>query len=291
MGSDQLSQRGSCIPGVLARSIQLDRGIESFGLKSPVHRDRHLRGFRKNLADLSSECGLNHWKDYAFGLPTRPLSRTFLGMPNDLPELTPEMLLSYGALRELEGARAQQRPAERVDLMDLTHEQIESAVIPQDDFNISFDRDDALDSELGEEVRSFRTAAVGNRFNVLRPPQHEPFRPPPPMPGPQGGNMRQVGTVGRFAILSDAQQPGAARPDYLAEARARLEDRVAEERQFVNPARSPRTATTSTPAQVRAQRANEFSARQAEQRAAVHETLPTAYDRLMGEDLFEDDLE
>jgi hypothetical protein len=207
-------------------------------------------------------------------------------MPNDLPELTPEMLLSYGALRELEGARAQQRPVGRVDL---TREQIEAAVIPddlgalipQDEFNISFDRDETLDSELGSEVRSFRTAAVGNRFNVLRPPQHEPFRPPPPMPGPQGGNMRQVGTVGRFAILSDAQQGEVARPDYLAEARARLEDRMP----------TPRQAPLRNFAEDRNQQARELNARQAEKRAAEHETLPTAYDRLMGEDIFEDDLE
>jgi hypothetical protein len=101
--------------------------------------------------------------------------------------------------------------------------------------------------------------------------------------------MREVGRVGRFAILTDQNTPP---PDYLAEARARLEDREAEGRLFENPARSPRTQTTMTPAQVRVQRASEYNARQAEQRAAVHDTLPTAYDRLLtDDDPFEDDLE
>lgn len=102
--------------------------------------------------------------------------------------------------------------------------------------------------------------------------------------------MREVGRVGAFAILSDADQEGPR--DYVAEARARLEDRVtAEARRFENPARSPRTSTRTTVAQVRQQRSDEFSAKQLEQRAAIHETLPTAYDRLLGDDQFEDDLE
>ena len=201
-------------------------------------------------------------------------------MPN-LPDLTPEMLLSYGGMREFEGAQALRHESHTAQaLREMAEHQPEVfnpgvAETADDDFQISFDHgDDWVDAES-----TFRTPARGERFSVLRPPQREPFRPPPPIPGPQGGPMREVGRVGRFAIL--AEEPAR---DFLAEARARLEDRIVE-RQFENPARSPRTPTTMTTAQVRTQR-------QVEHRAAVHETLPTAYDRLMNEDdPFEDDLE
>ncbi len=146
-----------------------------------------------------------------------------------------------------------------------------------DENEISFDHD--IDSERGDEA--FRTPARGERFNVLRPPQREPFRPPPPVPGPQGGNMREVGRVGRFAILSDDAQE--APRDYLAEARARLEDRMAS---------TPRQQPVRNFAEERRPSAAELNARQADRRALEHETLPTAYDRLMNDDdPFEDDLE
>lgn len=190
--------------------------------------------------------------------------------PDDLPELTPEMLCSYGGMKELEGARAMQRmpappPPEDAVFQDLAEPE---RPVFADDNEIRFDRDETLDSELA----TFRTPAAGARFNVLRPPVREPFRPPPPVPGPQGGPMREVGRVGRFAILTE--QDREPPPDYLAEARARLEDRM----------------TTLSPTQQRPT-AVELNSRQAEVRAMQHETLPTSYDRLLGDDLFEDDLE
>jgi hypothetical protein len=192
------------------------------------------------------------------------------------------MLLSYGGMRELEGAQALRRaqaPARTVESMS-TEEMdailgVSGYQAPQED-EISFDMNETLDSEI-EASQSFRTPAVGGRFNVLRPPVHEPFRPPPPIAGPQGGNMRQVGVVGRFAILSDAGTPA---PDYVAEARARLEDRMATEPE---PRGLRAIAARAT--------ASQLNARQREHRAAVHETLPTAYDRILGDDPYDDDLE
>lgn len=197
-----------------------------------------------------------------------------------LPELTPEMFSSYGAMRELEGAVASRGTPVYQNHRDTPSGEVAGWLDdnipppPVDTFEVSFDTSE-LDTS---EVTSFRAPAQGARFNVLRPPAHEPFRPPPPVPGPQGGNMREVGRVGRFQILSDAA-PESATPDYLSEARARLEDRRArqEESREVVPNRRP-TAT-------------EVNSKQREYRAAVHETLPTAYDRLMGEDPYEDDLE
>src|SRR5271170_5889631 len=122
-----------------------------------------------------------------------------------LPELTPEMLLSYGGMREFEGAQAMQRrppPSMAVvhdDQVDALREMVEVAAA-DNDFYVSFDRDDGSDADT---TSNFRTPAVGNRFNVMRPPVREPFRPPPSPGHQQSGNMREVGRVGRFAILTE----------------------------------------------------------------------------------------
>jgi hypothetical protein len=81
--------------------------------------------------------------------------------------------------------------------------------------------------------------------------------------------MREVGRVGRFQILSEQDPPR----DYVAEARARLEDRANRE------------------AAERRPTARELNTRQAEKRDAEHAMMPTAYDRLLGDDPYEDDLE
>jgi len=90
--------------------------------------------------------------------------------------------------------------------------------------------------------------------------------------------MREVGRVGRFAILTEQE------PSYEIGQSSQSEQ-----------AREVRRVTGNlTVAERGAERratAVELNARQREYRAVIHEALPTAYDRLMGEDLFEDDLE
>lgn len=197
-----------------------------------------------------------------------------------LPDLPPEMLLSYGGMRELEGAvamRDQQAPMRPNDIFG----DLEMAPPPVDEFNVSFDRDEGLDAEFAE-ARPFRTAATGARFNVLRPPQHEPFRPPPPVPGPQGGQMREVAQVRGYAVLAeDVVLPwDGSRPAVEDSATQRLQ----EQRRLLD-------AQSESRRESRRPTAAELNAKQAEKRAAIHETLPTAYDRLMGDDQYEDDLE
>jgi len=192
------------------------------------------------------------------------------------------MLLSYGGMRELEGARAMHESHTARAIRELDERQPEVfnpgvAEIEADE--ISFDQhDDWVDT-----APNFRTPAVGNRFNVLRPPQREAFRPPPPMPGPQGGNnMREVGRVGRFAILAEQESSSfdmRGSPENSREVRRITGTMTAAER----------GAEHRLAVQLRAR---EMSAKEREYRESVHETLPTAYDRLMNDDdLFEDDLE
>lgn len=200
-----------------------------------------------------------------------------------LPDLPPEMLLSYGGMRELEGAVAMQDRHARVPPSNAIVAASGDGDLewfdppPPDAMDISFDT-----SELDHaQDAPFRHAARGERFNVLRPPVHEPFRSQV-APDPLGGARRQVGQVGRFAILTDAQ-PGDSQSRseaILAEARVRLEDRM-----------SSRPGQLRNFAQDRAVQARQLNAELAERLAVEHETFPTAYDRLMAEDPYEDDLE
>jgi hypothetical protein len=157
----------------------------------------------------------------------------------------------------------------------MSHEEMDSILGVPDDLapvadEISFDLPETIDREF-EDRRSFNTPAVGGRFNVLRPPQQRPaYEPPPPrVQSPQAGPMREVARVGRFAVLTPEEETPR---DYVAEARARLEDRAMQ-------------AVAARPT------ARELNERQREHRAAVHEQLPTSYDRLLGDDPYEDDLE
>jgi hypothetical protein len=194
----------------------------------------------------------------------------------DLPDLTPEMLTSYAGRRELEGAQAlrsaQYAPTPVHGLEEIITDPPYSA--SEDDTGISFDQPD-FDHEIAES--RFSTPAVGNRFNVMRPSAVRPA-PPPAVRSPQAGAMREVGRVGRFAILTEQE------PSYEIGQSSQSEQ-----------AREVRRVTGNlTVAERGAERratAVELNARQREYRAVIHEALPTAYDRLMGEDLFEDDLE
>jgi hypothetical protein len=153
---------------------------------------------------------------------------------------------------------------------------------PPEALEVSFDTPE-LDVDAYD--RGFRSPARGERFNVLRPPVHEPFRPPPPTPDPLGGARRQVGQVGRFAVMTEADPP--PRPDYLAEARARLDDRMQRASETILSRQQP----VRNFAADRMAYTHRVSEEQIERRAAIHETLPTAYDRLMSDDPYEDDLE
>ncbi len=90
--------------------------------------------------------------------------------------------------------------------------------------------------------------------------------------------MREVGRVGRFAILADD--------------RVDARDRIAQEQRMIRPLTHEERVAEVREARIAEQlRARELNGKQREHRAAMHATLPTAYDRLLGEDPYEDDLE
>ena len=134
----------------------------------------------------------------------------------------------------------------------------------------------------------------GGRFNVLRPPAHEPFRP---VVASGVGPMREVGRVGRFPVLSDAPITTFEAPRVQArppgggmtpqEGVQQLREALTPGRARLYEVRAEIAASARTSAQYNALQAEKTIAA----RAAIHHTLPTAYDRLLGEDLYDDDLE
>lgn len=103
------------------------------------------------------------------------------------------------------------------------------------------------------------------RFRVDRPPQREPFTAVR-VPGPQGGPMREVGRVGRFALLREEDRQLTPAPDLV-------------ERPW--PERAPRQVPEAA----------KLNAKQIEKRAALHEKLPTAYERIATGFLGDDDFD
>jgi hypothetical protein len=221
-----------------------------------------------------------------------------------LPELPPEMLLSASACRELEAARQDHyMPAQRAPRV--ARERAESAsqyrargaeadpgyfdiealdAPPTDDGNdITFDTGDSdIEFDPVPERHASGGGVGGGRFNVLRPPVHEPFRPQFAS-GPQGGRMVEVGRTGRFAILAEQDRSSA----------------VERESTILRPERpAPRTMdliVNGRPVHPlgggQAAAAQRQTAQQIAQRQAIHQSLPTAYDRLLGDDPYDDDLE
>jgi hypothetical protein len=83
---------------------------------------------------------------------------------------------------------------------------------PSDGMDIEFGGDD-IEIDPGPERHG--GGVGGERFNVLRPPTREPFRPQIAS-GPQGGPMREVGRAGRFPILAEQDRtPPAPRESTL----------------------------------------------------------------------------
>ena len=247
----------------------------------------------------------------------------------ELPALPPEMLLSASACRELEAAQqsydmpAQRAPRPMRERQASSAAQYRSQVAgaeaepgyfdlealdatpPQDTgMDITFDSGEGdIEFDTVPERHASGGGVGGGRFNVLRPPVHEPFRSVVAS-GPQGGQMREVGRVGRFPLLTDAPITEFAAPrvqarppgggmtpqegvQQLREALSPGRQRLYEVRAVIAANRAEIAASARTSAQYNALQAEKTIAA----RAAIHHTLPTAYDRLLGEDLYDDDLE
>ena len=172
------------------------------------------------------------------------------------------------------------------------------ATPPQDtDMDITFDSGEGdIEFDTVPERHASGGGVGGGRFNVMRPPTREPFRPVVAS-GPQGGQMREVGRVGRFPLLTDAPITEFAAPRVQArppgggmtpqEGVQQLREALSPGRQRLYEVRAEVAASARTSAQYNALQ----TAKQQAERAAIHETLPTSYDRLLGEDLYDDDLE
>ena len=216
-----------------------------------------------------------------------------------LPELPPEMLLSASACRELEAARqdhympAQRAPRVTRDRQEFSRPTATQEVgyfdiealdqAPPDDGNdITFDQGEDIEFDTPPERHASGGGVGGGRFNVLRPPVREPFRPVIAS-GPQGGRMQEVGRVGRFAILAEQDRtPPVERESTLIPREAIIAGRA---RPYDFREEMQTSARTS------AQYNQLQTAKQQAERAAIHKSLPTAYDRLLGDDPYDDDLE
>lgn len=191
----------------------------------------------------------------------------------------PFMFLSREARSELEGALSQTNPKPRTrptreqnprpdrsfgadDLGDrLDFEMLARDEAPTDDgFQVEFDSGD-LDVE---DDRPTQRAQNPNRFRVDRPPQHRPFVAQIE-PGPQGGPMEEIGQVGRFRLLREAQPRQLSR-----------EEAVRLERPEPPPNRNRPTASL-------------LNAQQQARSAVEHEKLPTAFERLAQGDFLSGD--
>jgi hypothetical protein len=118
--------------------------------------------------------------------------------------------------------------------------------------DISFDTSDL---DVDDVPRYPTHGRVVERFRVDRPPPLRPFVAER-LPGPQGGPMREAGQVGRFTLMREVD----ASPAY-------------ESTQVV------RETGPERPSRDR-QEAAKLNAAQHAKRAALHATLPTAYERV-----------
>ena len=191
--------------------------------------------------------------------------------------IDPFMFLSPAARRELQAAQqersmprpqpGQGRPYAITDdptdgFLDL---RLEDA--PQsDDFEFSTD-----DEEIDIPDRPTGNGVGGGRFRVDRPPVREPFVAARAY-GPQVGRMEEVGRVGRFALLREADPPPVVREaiDRLVGQQDEIRHRGAEQRQTQLEAR-------------------QLNTQQQAKRAALHDKLPTAYERVAGDFLADAD--
>lgn len=189
-----------------------------------------------------------------------------------LPDIDPLMFLSREARREIEAAQQPRQPVGRPfpitddptdGFLDLS---LEEAPV-SDGFDIEFERE-AGETDLPRYPRG-GGGAVQERFRVDRPPQPRPFVAAR-IPGPQGGPMQEAGRAGRFPILREVQ---------VREARSALAA-LTDEATALLERSQPTTRSRPT--------APELNARQQEKRAQLHQTLPTAYERVARGDFLAD---
>ena len=205
------------------------------------------------------------------------------------PELDLTMFLSPAARREVEAAQqmasmprfepgqGRSRPGSFNDAGDepsfLDGLTLEDA--PQESYG-------GIEFSTGEEDIDFGDGSQYHggrqgRFRVDRPtPAREPFNNQR-VSGPQGGPMQEVARVHGFPLLREVEAPSsiAAR------------ERATEIREAL---RNVPSVESSRPQRTQDQyEASKLNARQQEKRASLHESLPTAYERVAGDFLSDAD--
>lgn len=208
--------------------------------------------------------------------------------------LDPFMFLSASARRELEAAQQERNrsfrgsPVHGLDFADPTQGRPHPITDDPTDGFLDLRLEDAPqtdDFEFASPGETFEFGAEipdgpqptgggvnGGRFRIDRPlPPRTPFVAAR-MPSPQGGVMEEVGRVGRFALLREVEPaPRPPRPSMEEQHREAAETGRAryEQRDRVDAAK--------------------LNARQQAQQAAVHEKLPTAYERVASDFLADAD--
>lgn len=181
------------------------------------------------------------------------------------------MFLSPAGRRELEAAQQERNIPRPAAGQGRPHAMTEDATDGIFDLALE-DAPQADDFEFGSgediELQDGPHPSMAPRFRVDRPPPpRTPFMANR-VPGPQGGPMREAGRVGRFALMVE-QDLQEQRPAMQADL-----DRMALNRGVVP--------------QVR-QDAEKLNAAQQAKRAALHDKLPTAYERVAGDFLADAD--
>jgi hypothetical protein len=192
--------------------------------------------------------------------------------PRPPPELTPDLFLSYEGLRELEAARAEAD-------WDAGRRPVPAALD-----EISFEQELPSDVEIQSLIEMMEQARADDPdYSSFTRREVEPIseedleylRGEPVAPDPvvreieianniSVGRLQEIGRVGREGRFPILVQPSGHRQE-------------------------PRSMSAFQRDMAAAKKIAEQERQR--QREAMHETLPTCYDRLMGEDPFDDDLE
>lgn len=185
-------------------------------------------------------------------------------------DLDPFMFLSPAARRELDAAKQERNIPRPAAGQGRPHAMTDDATDGFLDLALE-DAPQADDFEFGSgediDIPDGPLPSGAGRFRVDRPPPRTPFVATR-VPGPQGGPMREVGRVGRFALMVE---------------------------QDMQQAPAPQTATIMSVANSRGvvpqvrQDAEKLNAAQQAKRAALHDKLPTAYERVAGDFLADAD--
>ncbi len=156
-----------------------------------------------------------------------------------LPDLNPEMLMSAEGRAEFQAAQTMRDPVRGRPRFAAMIDDDQSFEPPTPEVNLeamwmqnsgipyepgespvtSSSNDFGFDSydyqiDINEEATPRYGGRVGGaRFRVDRPLEPRPsFSPGRPEPGPQGGNMREVGRSGRFSILAEMERTAPPPP-------------------------------------------------------------------------------